>query len=166
MSAKINNGENSGLHPDGSFAHLNSKKTRIAVCIPACNETSIIPVIRSLESCTPIEGVVVCVNINASENADKNIRNTNKKALDELKVFAEKNQLWFDLNVELFQHLPHKKSGVGLARKLAMDKACSLFESISGDEILICLDADCTVSNNYISEINSFFQKNKANKKT
>ncbi|MDP4195885.1 MAG: glycosyltransferase family A protein [Bacteroidota bacterium] len=58
--------------------------------------------------------------------------------------------------------LPEKDGGVGLARKLGMDMALRIFDyNFSGKKILVCLDADCTVSRNYLSEIYSAFQKRK-----
>jgi glycosyltransferase involved in cell wall biosynthesis len=50
--------------------------------------------------------------------------------------------------------LPDKDGGVGLARKIGMDMALSLFDnSAEGKKILVCLDADCTVSENYLTGI-------------
>jgi glycosyltransferase involved in cell wall biosynthesis len=58
--------------------------------------------------------------------------------------------------------LPEKDGGVGLARKLGMDMALRIFNyNFSGKKILVCLDADCTVSKNYLGEIYSAFQKRK-----
>lgn len=55
-----------------------------------------------------------------------------------------------------------KDGGVGLARKIGMDLALSLFDYNSAKKnILVCLDADCTVTENYLSEIIfSFNEKN------
>ncbi|MFA5805264.1 MAG: hypothetical protein WC879_11525, partial [Melioribacteraceae bacterium] len=50
--------------------------------------------------------------------------------------------------------------GVGLARKIGMDLALTQFDySNSGKNILICLDADCTVSNNYLESIIQAFKQ-------
>lgn len=58
--------------------------------------------------------------------------------------------------------LPEKDAGVGLARKIGMDLALTIFDYKSEKKkILICLDADCTVENNYLTEIsNNFNSKN------
>ncbi len=52
------------------------------------------------------------------------------------------------------REMPVKEGGVGLARKIGMDLALPLFDySDSSKNILVCLDADCTVSENYLSSI-------------
>ncbi|MEN8192436.1 MAG: hypothetical protein ABFS12_06435 [Bacteroidota bacterium] len=56
--------------------------------------------------------------------------------------------------------LNEKEGGVGLARKIGMDEALKYFNyESSSKNILICLDADCTVSENYISEIRNRFDR-------
>lgn len=49
--------------------------------------------------------------------------------------------------------LPDKTAGVGLARKIGMDEALKLFPTDCAHPVLVCLDADCTVSENYLSAI-------------
>lgn len=62
------------------------------------------------------------------------------------------------------KELPEKEGGVGLARKIGMDMALTLFDyQSSNKKILICLDADCTVSPNYLYEIIKNFNKNNLN---
>lgn len=58
--------------------------------------------------------------------------------------------------------MPEKTGGVGLARKIGMDLALTVFDySIQKKKILLCLDADCTIEKNYLQEvINSFNKKN------
>lgn len=54
--------------------------------------------------------------------------------------------------------LPEKEGGVGLARKIGMDLALSVFDYDSAHTpVLVCLDSDCTVKENYISEIRRSF---------
>src|SRR6202008_222876 len=65
--------------------------------------------------------------------------------------FAAKNKLNFHfIQVE---NLPDKDSGVGLARKIGMDEAVRGFYEINFDGMIVCLDADCTVSKNYLIEL-------------
>lgn len=50
--------------------------------------------------------------------------------------------------------LPEKDGGVGLARKIGMDLALNQFDYKSNSKkIMICLDADCTVEQNYLTSI-------------
>jgi len=56
--------------------------------------------------------------------------------------------------------LPEKDGGVGLARKIGMDLALSIFDYSNGNKKIIgCLDADCIVDKNYISAIVESFNK-------
>ncbi|MGA7722353.1 MAG: glycosyltransferase family A protein [Ignavibacteriaceae bacterium] len=56
------------------------------------------------------------------------------------------------------KELPQKDAGVGLARKIGMDLALLIFDyDPPGKKILVCLDADCTVESNYITEIVNHF---------
>ncbi len=49
-------------------------------------------------------------------------------------------------------------AGVGIARKIGMDTALQVFDySLPNKKIIISLDADCLVENNYLSEIRRFF---------
>jgi hypothetical protein len=51
-------------------------------------------------------------------------------------------------------------AGVGLARKIGMDTALRVFNySIGAKKIIISLDADCLVEENYISEIEHYFNQ-------
>ena len=51
--------------------------------------------------------------------------------------------------------------GVGLARKIGMDHALTLFENHgNSNNLIISLDADTTVQPGYLSEIDRFFSKN------
>ena len=57
--------------------------------------------------------------------------------------------------------LPEKHAGVGMARKIGMDLALEHFDySNPSPNLLICLDADCTVNRIYLKSIISQFDKN------
>ncbi len=60
------------------------------------------------------------------------------------------------------KEMPGKTGGVGLARKIGMDLALTIFDySTNKKKIIVCLDADCKVEGNYIEEIiNSFNARN------
>jgi hypothetical protein len=58
--------------------------------------------------------------------------------------------------------MPEKGGGVGLARKLGLDKALSLFDYRSpARKILFNLDADTWVEPCYLAAVRSFFEENK-----
>ena len=59
---------------------------------------------------------------------------------------------------------PEKDAGAGLARKIGMDSALTLFDyQIKTQKIIISLDADCLITQNYIQEIQQSFINEKIN---
>jgi hypothetical protein len=61
------------------------------------------------------------------------------------------------------REMPDKSGGVGAARKTGMDAALRLFDyTISGEKLLISLDADTLVEDNYLEAIRNYFLQNKA----
>lgn len=149
------------MQPDNTCIYKQMSGLRYIACIPACNEQSLIPVLNSIQQCPADENFGVVIVINASESAHENFKQTNLNAFDELQLFFQKNTLWFPVYVELHNHLPAKKAGVGLARKIAMDKACTFFNGDLKTHYLICVDADCEVENNWINKIIYFFDSHK-----
>ena len=59
------------------------------------------------------------------------------------------------------KELNTKQAGVGLARKIGMDLSLTIFDySKDTKKLIICLDADCTVSQTYLTNIiNDFNEK-------
>jgi len=59
------------------------------------------------------------------------------------------------------KELNTKHSGVGLARKIGMDLALTVFDySIKTNKLIICLDADCEVPADYLTGVITDFNKN------
>ena len=57
--------------------------------------------------------------------------------------------------------LPAKHAGAGLARKLVMDEAIRRFNTIGNSQgIVLSLDADTTVAQNYLTSLHSHFRNN------
>ncbi|NJD23218.1 MAG: hypothetical protein FIA82_11210, partial [Melioribacter sp.] len=105
--------------------------------------------------------------INNLKSSNSEIKTDNREALEYLRrIIYERND--YGINIGLVDasssglELPEKDGGVGLARKIGMDLALTQFDYTNTDKkILICLDADCTVSNNYLASIiQSFNQSN------
>jgi hypothetical protein len=60
--------------------------------------------------------------------------------------------------------LDNGEGGVGLARKIAMDESLRIFDYASPErKIIVCLDADCTVDKNYLTEIRRHFSSSSSN---
>lgn len=134
-----------------------SNDVGIIVVIPCYNEENLLETIKSIENCEkPTVGFEVIVIINQSEKEDEKICEVNSKTYEALsgKIFN------FPLHLIFEKKLPKKHAGVGLARKIGMDEAVYRFHQIENKEgILVCLDADCEVSNNYLVEIEQHFKK-------
>jgi len=55
-----------------------------------------------------------------------------------------------------------RDGGVGLARKIGMDSALNIFDyDNKNKKLFLCLDADCTVQKNYLTEVVDHFRSNK-----
>jgi hypothetical protein len=120
------------------------------------------------------ESTLVLFVINNSPNSSAKVKTDNQKSLDCLRsiIYNNTNAEYMnelrqaDLSVGLIdaasesKELNEKHSGVGLARKIGMDLALTIFDySQKSKKLIICLDADCTVEQNYLTTIVSDFDK-------
>ncbi len=130
----------------------------LIVVIPCCNESDLISSLKSLLNCDrPQKSVEVIVVINASENAENEVFQQNKKTYTEASDWISRNnsdELKFFLIVE--NNLPKKHAGVGLARKIGMDEAV---RRLPDDGVIVCFDADATCDDNYLVEIEKHFKQ-------
>jgi glycosyltransferase involved in cell wall biosynthesis len=131
----------------------------LSVVIPCYNEPDLLRTLNSLRNCIPTRfPAEVIVVFNASkDNSEAILRN--EKSEKEFDKWESKNR---SDHIRFFKivknDLETKHAGVGLARKIGMDEAVRRFESIKNHEgVIVCLDADCTVSRNYLREIEQFF---------
>ncbi len=115
------------------------------------------------------DSTLIIFVINNARTHSNEIKQSNKKTVYLLRSIIRKNKtgeqvvtniLESGLNIALIDassdgnELPAKDGGVGFARKIGLDFALTVFDySIEGKKILIWLDADCTVSKNYINSI-------------
>ncbi len=132
------------------------------VVIPVFNEVFELTVntLRSLEiahSHTPFHVVTLWV-INDYVGSDPSITKRNKsfiKAFDDAK---QKGHWKIEHHIMNVSFPSFKKGGVGFARKFGMDAGLFYFKEIEKPNgILICLDADTTVSENYFLSIQMAF---------
>lgn len=125
------------------------------ICIPAYKETSLLKVYRSLQGCNiPVPFGIVFL-FNAPESAGTAECSLNDAAFDELVQECTMQDPGFAVCLRTYK-LPNKKAGVGLARKLAMDLACSL-SNRPELTVILCLDADCEVAPNYLQAVHTYF---------
>ncbi len=121
----------------------------LVVVIPCFKEPDLIGALDSLNACKkPQHEVLIIVVVNESENATKEVSAANSYTLDQLKKYRSDYPI-------LVSHkkLPHKKAGVGLARKIGMDEAVRIFRKSGNDGAIVCYDADCRCDTNYLDEI-------------
>lgn len=131
------------------------------VVIPCFNEVDILKTLNSLNRCKVLQNKVeVIVVINQSESISSEIKKQNRQTHKELIFWKESHDLNFRLFILFEENLPRKHAGVGLARKIGMDEAVNRFFLGQNKEgIIVCLDADCTVSENYFIEIENHFNQ-------
>lgn len=137
----------------------------LAVVIPCFCETELPVTLRSLCECNaPEVKTLVLIVINSGAQASREAVVQNRKTYEEALLFAKSNNsenlLFFPL---LFEDLPRKHAGVGLARKIGMDLAVSRFFEIENREgILVSLDADCTVSPDFLASLAQAYRESPA----
>lgn len=115
------------------------------------------------------EKSAVIIVVNNFEDSSSEVRCNNQLSLQFLRMIIEKKHSDDPITSELIKskiniclidasskglEMPMKTGGVGLARKIGMDEALKIFDYDSPSKnILICLDADCTVEPNYLTAI-------------
>ena len=132
----------------------------MVVVIPCFDEPDVLTTLRSIMQCAATQFPVgVLVVVNSSETADDSLVLHNRKTYDEIISFADKhNRPELSFHALLCENLPRKHAGVGLARKIGMEWAVRGFlQSGNRDGVIVSLDADCTVSENYLSLIENQF---------
>lgn len=138
-----------------------SLETEIIVVIPCFNEREVSSTLNSLNSCNkPTGNIEVILVVNQSEVATEEIKQQNELTVKEITDWINHTDSLFKVHLIYEESLPKKHAGVGLARKIGMDEAAMRFESINKDGVIVCLDADCTVEDNYFVEIKKHFKNN------
>lgn len=132
----------------------------IVVVIPCYDEPNVLSTLESLQQCTPsTHPVAVVVVVNSGETAQESVILRNRNTYNELIDFAAKqNEAHLSFHPLLCENLPRKHAGVGLARKIGMEWAVRGFlQAKNRHGIILSLDADCTVSDNYLSAVEAHF---------
>jgi hypothetical protein len=138
-------------------------QTGIIVVVPAFDEPIVTPLLNSLSSCTEPEcKTEVLIIVNAPKDASAESMINNEKCILNIKSWKNNNKSFFRLFVFDTGQSQKEGWGVGLARKTGMDEAVRRFSSIEKpDGVIVCLDADCTVEQNYFTSICNELLKNK-----
>ncbi len=135
-----------------------SKGYELIVVVPAIAEfENSKRLLESLKNNRKTEKILVLFVVNNGENIESEVISDNAKLMEMLSEESRKIET-FDLDFidasSPGNALPEKFAGVGLARKIGLDSALTLFDySSPNKKILACLDADCLVEKNYFAEI-------------
>ena len=137
----------------------------MVVVIPCLNEPEIIRTLESVWACQPVDSYCeVIVAVNDSEISSKEVKTFNQltvKQLLEWKRLNDRDRLV--LHPIYAPSVQAKFAGAGMARKIGMDEAVRRLNAVSKPEgVIIALDSDCLVSNNYLKRIETVFSKNKS----
>lgn len=128
----------------------------IIIVVPSCGEDfhDLLRLRKSLDnqSSNVIFKVILVLN---NDEKDEAYGKINFEVLEKYELLKSNR---FTITIMNRINLPNnKKNGVGLARKMGMDEACSIFKLQGKDGIILCLDADCTVSKQYVQQVNEYF---------
>ncbi len=147
----------------GRIAELPHPGSGIILVIPCYREPEILETLHSVISCRlPENFVEVLVLINHSDTASDEIKAQNHQTRQELEAWikqhsAERLKFFVIGPVELKK----KWAGAGTARKAGMDEAVGRFNQLNKpDGIIVSLDADTLVEENYLIEIEEYFRNN------
>lgn len=151
--------------PVTSFEYAAKQNLRCIVVIPSFNEESPEKILESICKCfKPAKSVEILFVFNSPINAEKSILDRNKEGIDKIEKYYSKVPEWMKINSLHYQNLPKKHAGAGLARKLGMDAAIQRFSQNNiSDGYILCLDADCKVSKDYIRSAEAAFENKNAN---
>src|SRR5664280_444902 len=138
------------------------RETGIIVVVPAYNEPGISYLLDSLAECTEPEcKAEVIIVINSPDDANHDILENNIKTIEKIEIWKKAHKsCFFRLFAFIIEHPSVRGWGVGLARKTGMDEAIYRFNQIDNpDGVILNLDADCTVEQNYFLAICNELQK-------
>jgi hypothetical protein len=132
------------------------------VIIPACNEPGILTTLNSLLQCQPTTfPVEVLILFNHSEFCKPQTALQNQAGYQQSVVWAKQyNRPQLSFYPILMEGIKDKDAGVGYARKTLMDEAIIRFNQVENTRgVIVSLDADSTVSENYLAEIEKAYKK-------
>jgi hypothetical protein len=138
-----------------------------AIVIPSLAEAANLP--HTLESLSRnpaelLEHFAILIVVNQRADASEAETADNRTTLKNLPLWKQQfilnNLFWIDA-ASAGNELPPKQ-GVGLARKIGMDLALTLFDYHAADPLLVCLDADTLVQPDYLAAISGHFSRSAA----
>lgn len=138
-------------------------RASIVVVIPCYDEDNLETTLESLRASSYQEvNTIVLVVINSGVHTEEKIKSDNREIYNRLKTYSEKQSTDHILFTGvIFEDIPKKHAGVGFARKIGMDIAVQYYAQLDNEiNIIVSLDADCTVSSNYFERIYKTYLSN------
>ena len=135
----------------------------IAIVIPAFAEDDIPAVLESLRQCHFVGcSVEVFIIINEGVSVEQDHQSINHQSYKDCQEWVNNHRIEFEIKALYVQEIPDKIAGVGTARKIGMDIVTERLKVGLGLEkgVIVNLDADCRVSQNYLTEIWKHFKSN------
>ncbi|MBT8189504.1 MAG: hypothetical protein KJO29_03655 [Bacteroidia bacterium] len=139
-----------------------SWKPDVIIVIPVYDEDdSFKQVLNHLLNQTgELRSTQVLVLFNYRDSSPVALKSNTKSLYQDIKKSYESIQHG-SIRFEFFiQELSGKKAGVGLARKMLMDLAFRIFHNNQKNGIIVNLDADTIVQENYLDAISAYFDMN------
>ena len=136
----------------------------IIVVIPCYNEPGLFETLHNLRACDrPDVNVLTVIVLNSGILADEDVVKQNRISYEQVVLFSDRyHEPGFAFFPLLVEDLPRKHAGVGLARKIGMDLAVEHFlRNEKSRGVIISLDADCTVSTNFLITVWKAFSHDK-----
>ncbi len=131
----------------------------LIIAIPAYKEPNIKATLDSLAKCQPPRGTVeIIIIINAPEHASLMDLEVNRQCENQIIEWSTSKPDFLEILIIKEESLAQKHAGAGLARKIGMDEAVQRWAAVNNDGPIICLDADCVVSENYLVEAEKSFE--------
>lgn len=110
----------------------------------------------SLNRTTQVSELEVMILVNYKSTDSPDIKTASEELYSSIIKAQQAGAYKFLLRI-FISELSHKKSGVGLARKLLMDCAFLRFQQESRNGLIVNLDADTVVSTDYLTAISAYF---------
>ena len=137
----------------------------MVVVIPCLNEPEIIRTLESVWACQPVDSYCeVIVTVNDSQISSQDVKDFNHDTYLQLLEWKKANDRHkLVLRPIYAPSVQAKFAGAGMARKIGMDEAVRRLNQVNRPEgIIISLDSDCLVSNNYLKRIEAAFSETKS----
>jgi len=142
-----------------------SPSLSLIVMIPCLNEPEIIRTLESLWNCDPVKSFCeVIVIVNNSESSPEEVKEFNRKTLQNLQLWKVKNDRPNLVLKPIYASaVTARFAGAGMARKIGMDEAVRRFNAINKPEgVIVSTDSDCLFSSNYLQRIEYAFTQSKS----